>query len=122
MFLSHAVEGKMSISLAPAFAFRSESILFQRFAALSGAAGKQYVNSETAIEWARSAPSLSQRARRLGQVIRFSRYIRAEDPHHEIPPTAFGSENRPRPVPYIFSKGEIQRILQAASTLGKRNV
>ena len=28
---------------------------------------------------------------------------------------------RPRPVPYIFSTDEIQRILQAASELGKRN-
>ncbi|MGH9663940.1 MAG: tyrosine-type recombinase/integrase, partial [Bryobacteraceae bacterium] len=63
----------------------------------------------------------SQRARRLGQVIRFARYIRAEDPHHEMPPTVFGGESRPRPVPYIFSREEIQSILQAASTLGKRN-
>lgn len=94
----------------------------QSFAAFSDAAGKQYVSSATAIEWARSATSLSQRARRLGQVIRFAKYIRAEDSHHEIPPRVFGSEKRPRPVPYIFSKEEIQRILQAASALGKRNV
>jgi hypothetical protein len=73
------------------------------------------------IQWAGSAPLLSTRARRLGQVIRFARYIRAEDPHHEMPPTVFGSESRPRPVPYIFSSDEIQRILQAASELGKRN-
>ena len=38
-----------------------------------------------------------------------------------MPPTVFGSESRPRPVPYIFSSDEIQRILQAASELGKRN-
>jgi len=38
-----------------------------------------------------------------------------------MPPTVFGSESRPRPVPYIFSTDEIQRILQAASELGKRN-
>ena len=75
----------------------------------------------TAIEWAGSAPSLCQRARRLGQVIRFARYIRAEDARHEIPPTVFGSESRPRPVPYIFSAEEIKRILQTASGLGKRN-
>jgi integrase len=82
----------------------------------------QAVDSETAIEWAGSAPSLCQRARRLGQVIRFARYIRAEDPHHELPPTVYGSETRPRPVPYIFSEDEIKRILRAASELGKRNI
>lgn len=119
--LTQAVDSYIAVRRATGFAFRSEGSLLQSFAAFSDAVGKHYVSSETAIEWAGSAPSLSQRARRLGQVIRFARYIRAEDPHHEIPPTVYGSENRPRPVPYIFSKEEIQRILQAASALGKRN-
>jgi hypothetical protein len=51
-------------------------------------------------------------------VIRFAGYIRAEDAHHEIPPTIFGSESRPRLVPYIFTEEEIKRILQTASGLG----
>jgi integrase len=119
--LTQAVESYIAMRRATGYAFRSEGSLLQSFAAFSDAAGKHYVSSETAIEWEASTPSLSQRARRLGQVIRFARYIRAEDPHHEIPPTVFGSESRPRPVPYIFSREEIQRILQAASKLGKRN-
>ncbi len=79
------------------------------------------VCSETAIEWAGKAPSPSQRAHRLGEVIRFARYIRAEDQRHELPPTFFGSDNRPRPIPYIFSKDNIQRLIQAASELGRRD-
>ena len=75
----------------------------QSFAAFSAAVGKRYVSAETAIKQGGSALSLCQRARRLGQVIRFARYIRAEDPHHDLPPTVYGSETRPRPVPYIFS-------------------
>jgi integrase/recombinase XerD len=121
VMLIQAVESYIGVRRATGFAFRSEGSLLKSFAAFSDAAGKQYVSSDTAIEWAGSARSLSQRARRLGQVIRFARYIRAEDQHHEIPPTVFGSENHPRPVPYIFSMDEIQRILQAASKLGKRN-
>jgi integrase/recombinase XerD len=78
--LTQAVEAYVAMRRATGFAFRSEGSLLHSFAAFSDAAGKQYVSSETAIEWARSAPSLSQRARRLGQVIRFARYIRAEDP------------------------------------------
>jgi integrase len=39
----------------------------------------------------------------------------------QVPPTVYGSETRPRPVPYIFSADTIQRLLQAASELGKRN-
>ena len=119
--LTQAVESYIAVRRATGYGFRSEGSMLQSFAAFSDAAGKQYVSSETAVEWAGSAPSVSQRARRLGQVIRFARYIRAEDPHHEMPPTVFGSEKRPRPVPYIYSRDEIQRILQAASVLGKRN-
>ena len=120
--LTQAVESYIAMRRASGFEFRSEGSLLQSFATFSDAIGKNYVCSETAIEWAGSALSVTQRARRLGQVIRFSRYIRAEDQHHEVPPTVFGSEKRPRPVPYIFSKDDIQRVIQAASDLGRRNV
>ncbi|MGH9437673.1 MAG: tyrosine-type recombinase/integrase [Terriglobia bacterium] len=119
--LTQSVERYIAVRRASGFAFRSEGSLLQSFAAFSDAAGKHYVSSEVAIKWAGSASSLHQRARRLGQVIRFAQYIRAEDPRHEIPLAVFGSEKRPRPVPYIFSKDDIRRILGAASELGKRN-
>lgn len=120
--LTQAVESYLALRRATGFAFRSEGSLLESFAAFSEAAGKHYVCSETAIQWAGSAPSVPQRARRLGQVIRFARHIRAEDTQHEIPPPVFGSEKRPRPVPYIFSRDEILRLVQAASELGRRNV
>ena len=87
--LTQAAEEYVAMRRATGFAFRSEGSLLQSFAAFPDAAGRQYVSTETAIEWARCAPSLSQRARRLGQVIRFAQYIRAEDPHHEIHNTFF---------------------------------
>jgi integrase len=55
----------------------------------------------------------------LGDVIRFVRYARAEDERHEIPSPVFGSESRPRPVPYILSKEELCRMLQAIAKLGR---
>lgn len=119
--LTQAVESYLALRRATGFAFRSEGSLLQSFAAFSEAAGKHYVRSQTAIQWAGSALSVPQRARRLGQVIRFARYIRAEDPQHEIPPPVFGSEKGPRPVPYIFHMDNIQRLGQAASELGRRN-
>jgi integrase len=68
------------------------------------------------------AGSVHQHARRLGEVIRFARYIRAEDPSHELPPPVFGREKRLRPIPYIFSPGDIQRLVQAASESGYRSL
>ena len=68
--LTQAVESYVAMRRATGFAFRSEGSLLQSFAAFSEAAGKHYVCSETAIQWAGSAPLLSTRARRLGQVMR----------------------------------------------------
>lgn len=119
--LTHAVESYLAVRRATGFDLKSEGRLLQSFATFSDALGQHYVSTETAIRWAGLARSLSQRARRLGQVIRFARYMRAEDPRHELPSAVFGSEKRPRPVPYIFSKDDIQHLVQAASQLGRRN-
>ncbi len=119
--LTQAVESYLAVRRAAGFALKSEGNLLRSFARFSDASGKHYVCAETAIEWAGSARSLSTRAGRLGEVIRFARYIRAEDQCHELPPPVFGKENRPRPVPYIFSSDDVRRLVQAASELGRRN-
>jgi integrase len=119
--LTHAVESYLAVRRAAGFALKSPGSSLLSFAAYSDALGKHYVCSETAIEWAGSARSNRGRARRLGEVIRFARYIRAEDQRHELPPMVFGSQNGPRPVPYIFSRHDIQSLVKAAFELGYRN-
>ena len=119
--LTHAVESYLAVRRAAGFALKSEGNSLRSFAAFSDALSKHYVCSETAIEWAGSARSVYQRARRLGNVIRFARYMRAEDQCHELPPAVFGREKGPRPVPYIFSQEDIERLVKAASELGRQN-
>jgi site-specific recombinase XerD len=85
------------------FAFKSEGTCLRSFSAFSDSMARSQVCTETALVWAAQAKSLQQRARRLGNVRRFARYARAEDPCHEIPAAVFGSEKGPRPVPYILS-------------------
>jgi integrase len=75
-----------------------------------------------AIEWAALARSVSQRARRLGHVIRLARYLRAEDRDHEVPPAVFGAEKRSRPTPYILSPEQIGQLVLAASRSGYRTL
>ena len=120
--LTQSVESYLAVRRACGFQLKSECGLLRSFAVFSESRGKHHVCSETAIEWAGLAKSVFQRARRLGQVIRFTRYIRAEDQSHELPPAFFGSENRPRPIPYIFSQEDIQRLIQAASQSGRRSL
>lgn len=118
--LRKAVESYLAVRRSAGFDLKTEGDLLYSFARFSEVKPKAFVDSPTAIEWAGSAPSLPQRARRLGVVIRFARYIHAEDQRHEIPPTGiFGSETRRRPVPYLFSPTDIQRLIEAASHSGR---
>ena len=116
--LAQAVDSYLSVRRACGIELKSQGILLRSFAAFSDAKGEHHVCSDVAIEWAGLTGSAHRHARRLGEVIRFSRYIRAEDPTHELPPPVFGSEKWPRAVPYIFSREEIQRLVQAAAEFG----
>ena len=120
--LTQIVASYLAVRRACGFELKSQGSQLRSFAISSDAKGKHRVCSEIAIEWAGQAQSVPQRARRLGQVIRFARYVRAEDQSHELPPAVFGSEMQPRPTPYIFSQNNIQRLVQAASQSGYRSL
>jgi integrase len=51
-------------------------------------------------------------------VVRFARYLRAEDLQHEIPPADLFYVKRHRPVPYIFSNEEIKLLVSEACRIG----
>ena len=116
--LAQAVESYLEVRRACGFELKSQGNLLRNFAAFSTARGKHHVCREIAIEWAGLARSIHQRARRLSHVIRFTRYVRAEDQSHELPPAVFGNKKQLRPIPYIFSQNNIGRLVQAASQSG----
>ena len=120
--LTQAVESYLRVRRACGFQLKCQGNLLRSFAIFSHQRGERYIRSGVAIEWAGLAESVEQRARRLGDVIRFARYIRAEDPSHELPPSVFGSEKKPRSIPYIFSQKDILRLVQAASESGYRSL
>ena len=117
--LSHDVQAYLSVRRALGFAMKWSGNLLRSFAAFSDAQGHQYIRSEIAIKWAGVAPSVRTRARRLGLVIRLARYLRTEDQHHQVPPPAFGREERPRRTPYIYSREDVKSLVQAASAVGR---
>jgi integrase len=120
--LIQAVESYLKVRRACGFELKSQGNLLRSFAIFSEKKEKYHVCSAVAIEWASLTGSVHQHARRLGEVIRFARYIRAEDSSHELPPPVFGHEKRRRPIPFIFSQEDIQRIVQAASESGYRSL
>jgi len=120
--LIQAVESYLAVRRAVGFALRCPGFQLKSFAAFSEARGHHYVCSDIAIEWAGLARSVSQQADRLGTVIRFARYLRAEDQRHEVPPAVFGPETAPRPTPYILTPEQIRQLVAAASRSGYKTL
>lgn len=120
--LSRAVESYLSERRAAGFHIRTTSFNLRGFAAYADGLGQRWVKSQTAIDWAAKVPSIHQRARRLGDVERLARYLRAEDTRHQIPPKIFGSASRPRPTPYILSDEQIAELIRLAAQSGYRTL
>jgi integrase/recombinase XerD len=116
--LTQAVQAYLALRRACGFKLRSQGYLLRSFAAFSDARDQPHVCAATAIEWAGLAPSIIHRAHRLAAVIRFTRHMRAEDPSHELPPAVYGSAGPVRPVPYVLSREDVRRIVEAASQCG----
>ena len=116
--LTDAVHTYLAVRRSVGFALRWQGDALKSFAAFSEARGQHYVSAAVALEWAGCARQRAQRARRLGIVIRFARYLHAEDRRHEIPAAIFGAEKSPRPTPYILTVEQIRQLVHAASQAG----
>ena len=122
MTLIQAGESYLALRRVAGFTLKCSGSLLKSFAEFSEAQGASYVRASIVIEWAGTAPSIPQRARRLGVVRRFAQHLRAEDERHEIPPPVFGVEKRIRPTPFILTEDQIQRLVHAASQSGYRTL
>jgi len=116
--IMRAVQSYLSVRRAAGFRLKEVDFHLTSFAVYSKDHGQRHLNAQTAIDWARRSSSLIQRARRLGDLIRFARYIHAEDARHEIPHAVFGTERRPRRPPFILSDGQIRQLVELASQSG----
>lgn len=95
----------------------NEAYYLHSFARFSASRCETHVRTPTAMEWAAGAISPQARERRLRTVARFAKYVRTEDPRHQVPPTHVFAHNHVRPLPRIYSTEEIRRLLEAASRL-----
>jgi integrase/recombinase XerD len=87
------------------------------FARYAVAENDAYICAGTAVAWATKATTRGMRHRRLGDVVRLARFLHAENPKHEIPPANLFAATETRPAPYIYTVGELARIVQAAGQI-----
>jgi integrase len=115
--LIRAVDTYLAVRRTVGFELRAVETYLRSFARFAAERGDTHVVSQTVIDWATVASSEAQRYQRLMVVRRFARFMRAENPRHEIPPKDIFHGQRQRPTPYILSAEEIQRLVGRAGEL-----
>jgi site-specific recombinase XerD len=116
--LMPAVDAYLAVRRAVGFDLVPIERYLRHFAQFAAARADTHVVAQTAIDWAATAASETERRCRLMAVIRFARFVQAEDPRHEIPSEGVFCRRRQRPTPYILSEEELQRLVAHTQQLG----
>lgn len=115
--LTSTIDRYLELRRALGYKLDTTEYLLRNFARVADERGDTHLTSQTALEWAARATTSRQSDKRLCIVIGLARFVHAEDSRHEIPPRETARPAPTRPMPYIFSKEEIQRVGQAALQL-----
>ena len=85
--LSADVDTYLAIRRNLGFRLRDTEMILREFAAFAAAKQDTHVCTQTVLEWIRTANGSPLRSCvRLRTVVRFARYLHAEDSRHEVPP------------------------------------
>ena len=117
--LTTALAEYLSIRRALGFKLYDAGFCLPQFIAFVEAEGVEFITTELAVRWAMlpAQASPAHWARRLGIVRQFAQYCCALDTRTEVPPQQLLPYRYKRKSPYIYSKEEIDRLLQAAKLL-----
>lgn len=118
--LTAAVDTYLAARRAVGFKLRDHEGILHDFTVFASAKGDTHVRSETVLQWVgRRNTSPLRNLVRLRTVVRFARYLHAEDERHEIPPEDACGRHRPkRRPPFLFSPPAVGALVRAALTLG----
>ncbi len=117
--LSTHVEDYLRLRRSLGFKLERAGLLLPQLVAYLEAAGATTVTSDLAIAWAR-LPERAQPnhlAMRLAIARGFARYLQTIDPATQVPPAGVFPTRRQRPAPYLWSAGDIPRLLEATRAL-----
>jgi integrase/recombinase XerD len=91
--------------------------LLRAFANFVDQRGETHISVTAAVAWATEATTPGTRYVRLQSVVQLARFLRTEDPLHEVPPLALFPATTVRPLPYIYAPEEVERLVRAAGQL-----
>ena len=118
--LTAAVDVYLADRRAVGFQLKDTEDILRDLASFASKKGDVHVCTRTVLEWIRSkSRSPLRNCVRLRTVVRFARYLHAEDERHEVPPeTAFGNHRPQRRPPFLFTPGDVAALVRAARALG----
>jgi integrase len=117
--LTEDVERYVSVRKALGFKLHQKAHLLKAFSQFAAAKGDTFVRASTALEWAAKGTTPGTRHTRLADVSDLSRFLRAENESHEIPPSGAFRFSITRQTPYIYSPEEMLRLVEGAGKLYK---
>ena len=117
--LRQAVDEYLALRRGLGFSLRGPGAMLHQFAAFLEREGAPYITRELALRWA-TQPASAQPAHwatRLSTVRRFAQFWSASDPRTEVPPLGLLPHRYGRTPPYIYTEGEIRRLIAVARQL-----
>jgi integrase len=117
--LTAAVDTYLAAHRAVGFKLRDHEGILGDFAAFASTKGDTHVRSGTVLAWVgRRNTSPLRNCVRLRTVVRFARYLHAQDDRHEVPPEDACGRHRPqRRPPFLFSAAQLEELVRASLTL-----
>ena len=117
--LRTAVDEYLALRRGLGFSLRGPGALLRQFAAFFEREGASSITRELALRWA-TQPATTHPAHwatRLSTVRRFAQFWSASDPRTEVPPLGLLPHRYGRKPPYIYTEGEIRRLIAVARQL-----
>jgi integrase/recombinase XerD len=117
--LQAALNEYLNIRRTLGFKLRDEGTVLPQFLNFLEKKEASFITTELALQWATLPENVlaAHWARRLAMVRVFAKFRSATDPRTEIPPQGLLPHRYRRRPPYIYSDGEVSRLLDASSHL-----
>ncbi|MBV9327135.1 MAG: tyrosine-type recombinase/integrase [Chloroflexi bacterium] len=116
--LREALDDYLAVRRALGFKLKNASYLLPKFVSYLEQSGATVVTTELALAWARQpAENPIQWCERLKAVRSFARHLQSLDPRCEVPAAYVLPVRRSRTSPYLYSKSDIAKLMQAARLL-----
>jgi len=117
--LSVHVQDYLRLRRALGFKLEFPGHVLPQLAAYLDAAGEPTLTAALAVAWAGLPEGVQpiSLAHRLGAARGFAKYLQTIEPATEVPPYGIWPSTAPRPVPYLWSAGDVGRLLDAAHRL-----